>query len=99
MGRLHPGIQLWACGGTGREGGRLTSLAVTEFTARHGKIPTKLRSPPLLQADAEFWHPPGWQPLGRTALVAVPAPEGRGCAHPRPQRGTQRLQVQPPSRP
>lgn len=62
----------------GRQGGRVTSLAVTEFTARHGKIPTKPSSPPLLHPDAEFWHPPGWQPLGTAALAVVPAP-GEGA--------------------
>lgn len=94
-GAAAPRIQLWAAwasGGTGREGG-LTSLPVTEFTAPHGKIATKLSSPPLLQADAEFWHPPGWQdrPGGSASSGgrgAVPthsrtaAPRGCRCKHP-----------------
>lgn len=85
-----PGSSCGRRGTAAGQGGSLTSLPVTEFTARHGKIPTKLSSPPLLQPDAEFWHRPGWQPLGRAAQLRR---EG-GCAHPRPDRGTRRLQVQ-----
>lgn len=46
------------------QGGRLTSSLVTELAAQDGKIPSRTRSPPLMQADAVLWHPPGWQPLG-----------------------------------
>lgn len=81
-GGCPPGSSCGRRGHAAGQGGRLTSLPVTEFTARHGKIPTKLSSPPLLQPDAEFWHPPGWQPLGRAALVAAQAREGGGLCPP-----------------
>lgn len=62
--------------------GRLTSPPVTEFTAQHGKIPTKTRSPPLLQPDADFGTLWAGSPLERTALKAPTAPGGGGGVPP-----------------
>lgn len=62
-----------AHGGAGREA---DFSPVTKFRAQHGKLPTKMRSPPLLQPDAELWHPPGWQPLDKDHPSGIPALEG-----------------------